>query len=216
MTWTRSSSKWRRLFHRLVESLSTGTAELAEMVLLNLDVEDLLSASQVNQFFAASISASSKLQMKMYLRADTSAFWSSFFNDPRQSSIYCNTLVRVRKNVGKQVLSPLALENGIQQNRQVAFKVTLRVSRPDGGAFTFHEPPAKQKSMLICQPPITEVRATPVCDHVKSSGGNKNGDPAAITIHRPEGITVADLIYAAQQITAASTAGRRALPSRLG
>lgn len=53
--------------------------ELAEMILLNLDAEQLLSTMSTNRALAAAISSSLKIQMKLGLRPDCNAAWRSNF-----------------------------------------------------------------------------------------------------------------------------------------
>lgn len=171
-------------------------AELAEMILLELEPRDILAALEVNKAFAASVDGSSKLQTKLCYRSESCSTWRSnfFVDDKRNKSIRPKLTCALAKRFW--FLPRYWTENPLVY-------VTLAISRESKfGGGEFPRILRKFHSMLICQPPITEMVAMPKC--CESRGRELLADipdpSTPITITSSTGITVRDLLDVAWDI----------------
>lgn len=161
-------------------------AELAEMIFFNLDTEDLISASQVNRLFAASISSSSKLQKRLYKQGDPDAHWSTYFEDRNDAGIDCHA-------------PRIIADKGSAGVHAVVAATTSHDER-------MSQVPSQQLSMLICQPPVTEMYVMPTCCRDAFDNGWGDDDPLADAdeftgvVLLAGGITAGKLLDAAKQV----------------
>ena len=160
-------------------------AELAEMVLLLLSPQDLMGASLVNKAFAASISASSKLQIKLCRRADASASWTTMFDRERYLGIKCSIDNYERVPDGKP--------------GEVKIKVSTE---------TYSFVPRAYRKLLICQPPVYELLGMPDCCSSSSRRGYYNDDgrpqpPPLTRIVSETGITAEDVCSVSRELSRA-------------
>lgn len=170
------------------------TAELAEMVLLYLDVDDLLAARQVNRTLAASITSSSKLQKEMYLQVDPDAHWSTYFTGQNKWS---------RGIIRKEPWRSLSHDD--TRVKKVYVDVGVPSDLPLDQHFVPRTPPAVA-SMLICQPPVTEMVAHPYCCTLNRSWLFEEKPDAKYRdgrkwIRSAKGFTAADLIAEAKALS---------------
>ena len=157
------------------------TPELAEIILLNLDRQDLLAAEQVNKAFRGCIASSAKLLRAMYLQADFDCDWRSDL-----STIWCNS-----DSGGVNCTVHHEECKSSWQDGEVLVRAEVRVSC-DHKTKRLSQPKVsrRKQTTLICQPPITTMSATPMCcmGRCRVYGGQWNGPPHAVEIQNPNGI----------------------------
>ena len=179
------------------------TAELAEMIFMELEARDVLVASQVNKAFRAGVAGSSKLQIKLCYRGDPDSLWRSSFNWCLRYDLLRE--VRCRLNDDR------ALSRVPEERRKVQVEATLKVApgRSDGvGRFPLL--PLKYHAMLICQPPIKEMLALPQCCDSFNKLRNMYDDdprdppdpPGPVVMRSSTGLTVGDLLRVGRQLYA--------------
>lgn len=175
------------------------------MILLELEPRDLMMALQVNKAFRAGVTGSSKLQIKLCYRGDPKSIWrSNFDGDLRYESRNEPMIPPFSCSLSRSRRAPRSSE----VNEEIEIHARLRIS--DGWAFSggrFPLVPTKYNSMLICQPPLTEMVATPSCctSFVQYRQRYPEHIPEPqppIAFNSPSGLTVGNLLYVARRLYA--------------
>lgn len=167
------------------------TAELMEMILLELDTVDLLTASQTNKAFPASAASSTKLYERLHISPDDDFGWSSFFQGrDGYKGVKCS-------------LSRDGIETVDDGKARRELKVTVDIKRnKDTGLFTFSEFTPRESAMLTCQPPVKEMSATPRCcnPRVDMAVGVFPAQMPSLLVQSTSGITVDDVLNVAESL----------------
>lgn len=177
------------------------------MIFVCLDVSDALTAREVCRAFAAGISGSTKVQLTMCYRADAKSSWRSNF-DGMWSAQFCG----VASNFSCWISDRRIFYNPSFPDTNASIEACLRMS--PGRAFAddtggvFPNVPRKYRTMLICQPPITEKSTTAsCCAPIDTSYALdlENQDaypqpPLPLVVKSTTGLTFDNLLQAAKQL----------------
>ena len=161
--------------------------ELAEMVLLNLPAQDVFNATRAYRELASSATSSAKVQTMLGLRGDKNSFWRCHFGGrygKHASGSYLN-------GISCELAERSYWDPGPQEEVQIIG--TIYTSRMRGK--TVGSKPSigsRVRSMLLCQPPVYEIKAKPSCCGSKMH---------PIVIESTTGVTVGDLMDAEEKLT---------------
>ncbi|KAK4957153.1 hypothetical protein LTR10_005111 [Elasticomyces elasticus] len=150
-----------------------GIPELAEIILLELDTYSTLQAMQACTALAATI-ASPRIQIKLGLRAQSNSDWYSPFNHAQGD-----------RSIGSQSVKSMILAR-LEGQLHRDYSELAEMSR-------FGE---RIQSMLICQPPITEMAIRVNCCRTASID---HARWQAERVKNSQGITLGDLLHATIQ-----------------
>ena len=177
--------------------------ELAEMILGWLSTKHLFRAAQVNKAFAQCTRGSLRLQTILYLRADPNSFWRSHFDEYR---------IRHDSSFGVKLDDP----HRSRRRRREEVEVVARVYESNRGYRPLSSrpriPPCEciVRSMLICQPPVTEMAVMPQCCQPDYSDTRNDLPPSSepTVVRSSTGWTIGELL----DVAAATAKSHRLCP----
>lgn len=156
--------------------------ELAEMILTYLSARDVFNATRATKAFANCLETSAKLETILGLRLGTNSFWKTYFSKrpavgknrgPGLAGISCEFTYRAlpggRLEEEINVYGRVYLGNISRRNAESVPHIGTRI-----------------RAMLICQPPIYEVKMIPSCCGTL--------EHRCTTLQSKVGITVDDLL----------------------
>lgn len=132
--------------------------ELTERILLNLDVKDLLHCQQVNQNMFGVIDGSSALQQKMLLLPAPSSLFTTF--DTNETLSY-NSQQSHGPMQEPYKLSKLRLDSLSED--AATKRATWHLGFFSNAFFSEETLGERVRSMLICQPPVYEMKVRMFC-----------------------------------------------------
>lgn len=178
-------------------------SELAEAIFCHLPFLDLIRAAQVNKTFANTIDTSPKTQLTLGLLANPASFWTSVTP--------AFEVHRIDKIMNAQGLHMDILPPGLfghQDASSACVHIYLDIYLEQAIGRTLPPAASRGRSMLICQPPIREMGAIPkCCGNIAGVGqgmlvpGLRFPKPKAIKMSSETGLTLGDLVDAAQKIS---------------
>lgn len=134
-----------------------GTPELVENILQFLAPREMLVAQRTSRTMNATILTSPKLQRLLYLRPDSTAYFSTAFKRQTRQSFHVDAheTVTYDKHLGK------LRSKGSGREAIISFAVTSSRATPLGTPT--YSAGSRIRSMLVCQPPIKCMTASPSC-----------------------------------------------------
>jgi len=152
-----------------------GIPELLETILLHLCPRELISAQRINKTINATVSTSAKAQRIIFLKPDSSAFFST------PDYIRC---IRFRHEWDYSGMPKII--NGHGDASFVRITVGSRIRE--------RFPKPQMRETLICQPPVSNITASMACCNGQFSDYMDDSDFETVRFTRTSGITIGDIV----------------------